>query len=93
MRGRNGFRLRCRTVLVERSANSGGQRNMSGPISSIGFWNPSRLRGGLLSSAATQSRSSAVWMSRSVPLGKYCRSRPLVFSFVARCHGEWGSQK
>ena len=26
-------------------------------------------------------------------LGKYCRSSPLVFSFVPRCQGEWGSQK
>ena len=31
--------------------------------------------------------------SRSVPLGKYWRSRPLVFSFVPRCHGLCGSQK
>ena len=26
-------------------------------------------------------------MLRSVPLGKYCRSSPLVFSLVPRCHG------
>jgi hypothetical protein len=30
---------------------------------------------------------------RSVPLGKYWRSRPLVFSFVGRCQGECGSAK
>ena len=30
---------------------------------------------------------------RSVPFGKYWRSRPLVFSFVPRCHGLCGSQK
>ena len=30
---------------------------------------------------------------RSVPFGKYWRSRPLVFSLVPRCHGLCGSQK
>src|SRR4051812_5232756 len=30
---------------------------------------------------------------RSVPLGKYCRSRPLVFSLEPRCQGLCGSQK
>ena len=30
---------------------------------------------------------------RVVPFGKYCRSRPLVFSLVPRCHGLYGSQK
>jgi hypothetical protein len=28
-----------------------------------------------------------VCLARFVPLGKYWRSRPLVFSFVPRCHG------
>ena len=26
-------------------------------------------------------------------MGKYCRNKPLVFSFVPRCHGLCGSQK
>ena len=30
---------------------------------------------------------------KSVPLGRYCRSRPLVFSFEPRCQGLRGSQK
>ena len=30
---------------------------------------------------------------RSVPFGKYWRSKPLVFSFEPRCHGLCGSQK
>src|SRR4051812_26018139 len=30
---------------------------------------------------------------KSVPLGKYCLSRPLVFSLVPRCQGACGSQK
>ncbi len=32
-------------------------------------------------------------MDRSVPLGKYCLSSRLVFSFVPRCQGLCGSQK
>jgi Protein of unknown function (DUF1236) len=28
-----------------------------------------------------------------VPFGKYCLSRPLLFSFEPRCHGLCGSQK
>ncbi len=46
-----------------------------------------------VSSAATLARCSWVWTDRSVPLGKYCRSRPFVFSFEPRCQGLAGSQK
>ena len=74
-------------------ADSGGQRNSRGPICSIGFLKSKRLRGRSLSSAATQSRSWALCTERSLLFGKCCRSRPLVFSFVARCQGAWGSQK
>jgi hypothetical protein len=40
-----------------------------------------------LSVAATAARSSALCRARSVTLGKYWRSSPLVFSLVPRCHG------
>ena len=30
---------------------------------------------------------------RSIPFGKYCLSKPLVFSLEPRCHGLFGSQK
>src|SRR5437762_8383649 len=50
------FRSRNRRY-VKGTADSGGQRNSKGPICSIGFLNPRRLRGRSLSSAATQSRS------------------------------------
>ena len=69
----------------EEMADSGGHCNRRSPISSIGFMNASRLRGRSLSSWATQSRSSLLCTPRSVPLGKYCLSRPLVFSLVPRC--------
>src|SRR5690606_41093670 len=42
---------------------------------------------------ATASRCVADHRDKSVPFGKYCRSRPLVFSFVGRCQGECGSAK
>jgi len=31
--------------------------------------------------------SRCVYPDKSVPLGKYWRSRPFVFSFVPRCQG------
>ena len=58
-----------------------------------GVFQSSVLRGRELRAAATAAISSALCMLRSVPLGKYCRSSPLVFSFVPRCHGLCGSQK
>src|SRR5664280_1589526 len=51
------------------------------------------VHGFRLSSSATLSRSAWKCNDRSVPFGKYCRSNPLVFSLVPRCHGECGSQK
>src|SRR3954451_7205112 len=60
---------------------------------SAGVLHPSVLRGRPFSVAATAARASALCMLRSVPLGKYCRSSPLVFSFVPRCQGLCGSQK
>src|SRR6202021_510149 len=44
-------------------------------------------RGRELRAAATAAISLALCMLRSVPLGKYWRSSPLVFSLVPRCHG------
>src|SRR5450755_4480703 len=81
-----------RRAEQRRVADSSGYRNR-GPIASIGLAKASRLRGRSLSSVATHSKSIALWTLRSVPLGKYWRSSPLVFSQVARCHGAWGSQK
>ena len=51
------------------------------------FSTRSVLRGRLLSASATASTSRPSYRARSVPFGKYCRSTPLVFSFVPRCHG------
>ena len=60
---------------------------------SDGFINPRVLRGRLLRLRAKRARSSALWTDRSVPLGMYWRSSPLVFSLEPRCQGLWGSQK
>ncbi len=50
-------------------------------------------RGRPLSWWAAKSRSAWVSAAMSVPLGKYWRNSPLVFSFEPRCHGDFGSQK
>jgi hypothetical protein len=44
------------------------------------------FRGLLLRRWATSCSAMAEWMRRSVPLGKYWRSSPLVFSLLPRCH-------
>src|SRR5918993_925676 len=59
----------------------------------FGVWSERQSRGRSLSSAAMESSSSAVQASRSVPFGRYCRSRPLAFSVLGRCQGECGSAK
>jgi hypothetical protein len=60
---------------------------------SAGVFQPRIFRGLLLSASWTARSSSRPQRERSVPFGKYWRSSPLVFSFVARCHGECGSAK
>ncbi len=46
-----------------------------------------------MSSSATASSCASVTLLKSVPLGKYWRSSPLVFSLEPRCQGACGSQK
>src|ERR1019366_7419499 len=58
-----------------------------------GVIHPRGCRGRSLSSWATVSSCPSVKAERSVPLGKYWRRSPLVFSLVPRCHGLLGSQK
>jgi hypothetical protein len=60
---------------------------------SAGVFQPRVLRGRLLRAAATAARSLGLCLLRSVPLGKYWRSSPLVFSLVPRCQGLCGSPK
>src|SRR5262249_25330359 len=60
---------------------------------SAGVRQSSVLRGRVFNASATAARSSRPCRCRSVPFGKYWRRRPLVFSFVPRCHGLCGSQK
>ena len=79
-------------------ADSIGERNglrfrLLRPGLRLGCRQPRVLRGRALSSSATSARSSALWTDRSVPLGKYWRSSPLVFSLLPRCQGQAGSQK
>jgi hypothetical protein len=62
-------------------------------MTSIGFFQWSTARGRSFSSRWTRLISRAETVSNSVPLGKYCRISPLVFSFVPRSHGEPGCAK
>ena len=57
---------------------------------SAGVANRRVLRG---RSLAAELSWACEYTDRSVPFGKYCRSRPLVFSLEPRCHGLCGSQK
>ena len=54
---------------------------------SAGVFQPSVFRGLVFSVWATAWISRSLQRDRSVPLGKYCRRSPFVFSFVPRCHG------
>jgi len=63
------------------------------PSTSAGVLQPRVFLGREFRAAATAARSDAPCRARSVPFGKYWRSRPLVFSLVARCQGQCGSQK
>src|SRR5216684_7597561 len=60
---------------------------------SAGVSNCKVSRGRSFSWRATLFRLACECTDKSVPLGKYCLSRPLVFSFDPRCHGLCGSQK
>ena len=60
---------------------------------SAGVSNSRVWRGRPLSLRAILFRCSCECTDKSVPLGKYCRSRPLVFSLEPRCQGLLGSQK
>ena len=71
-------------VVATRSL-SADRRNRSS--ASAGVFQSSVFRGRELRAAATAAISLALCMLRSVPLGKYWRSSPLVFSLVPRCHG------
>ena len=54
---------------------------------------PSRFLGLSFSLLTTLRSSALVTLRKSVPLGKYCLIRPLVFSLVPRWHERYGSQK
>ena len=87
---------RHRAAIPARSADGlCGERGQ--PARWSGATDPDSLR--LIASEvshAVRSRmriSCAEWTDRSAPLGRYWRSRPLVFSFDPRCQGLCGSQK
>jgi transposase-like protein len=84
---------RCTARVQGVVATLAGVDRSTSSKASAGVLQPRVFRGLALSVAATAASASALCVLRSVPLGKYCRSSPLVFSFVPRCHGLCGSQK
>src|SRR3546814_6150396 len=66
---------------------------MTSPITAMGHLKSKRLRGRMFSCSAMASSFSWLCTDRSVPLGKYWRIRPLMFSLLPRCQGLCGSQK
>lgn len=62
-------------------------------MSCRGERSPKQSRGRSLSSSATSWMRASSTRSKLMPLGKYCRSSPFVFSLVGRCQGECGSAK
>ncbi len=58
-----------------------------------GCLNPKHLRGLKFSRFSTADSASAVTTLKSLPLGTYCRSRPLLFSFCPRSHALYGCAK
>src|SRR5829696_3030616 len=73
-------------------AVSGGQGNASANACE-GVLKPRVCRGRPFSSAAIASRSAWSSWPRSLLLGRYWLSSPLVFSLLPRCQGLRGSQK
>ena len=62
-------------------------------INSIGDKYPKHLRGLLLIKEITESNCSCGRFRKSVPLGKKKRIKPLMFSLLPLCQGEWESAK
>ena len=60
---------------------------------SAGVLNPKVCLGRVLSRKAISSNSDCEKLDRSAVLGRYCRNRPLVFSFEPRYQRLCGSQK
>ena len=86
-----------RGLAICRGADSSERRNGGdyswGVRSVAGVAQARALRGREFSRAATSWSCSGVCLARLVPLGKYCRRSPFMFSFDPRCHGECGSAK
>ena len=81
-----------RDILKRAVLSATRQRNSSWSLEA-GVANPKVFLGREFRRAATSSSYSWVTSASDPPFGKYCRKRPLVFSFVPRCHGLLGSQK
>src|ERR1700730_13342928 len=95
---------RCPLLRVEQtcdgSADTSGFGLPAQPVDatqalnlSAGVSNCKVSRGRSFSWRATLFRVACECTDKSVPFGKYCLSKPLVFSLEPRCQGLWGAQK
>jgi hypothetical protein len=78
-------------MLIYQRRLDGGLKSQSQPAggsfsknTSLGVLNPRHARGRLFKRISARRTSAWVMSRKSVPLGKYCRSNPFVFSFVPR---------
>lgn len=77
---------RTQAQLVVATLLCGAERSSS-LNASASVRQPSGFHGRVFKARATAFSSLARCALTSVPFGKYCRSSPLVFSSVPRCHG------
>jgi hypothetical protein len=78
-------------VIVANQMRASWRRHRD--INCAGVRSARHRRGRSFSSSATSRRRASSTRSKLVPLGKYYRRRPFVFSFVGRCQGECGAAK
>ena len=83
----NTNRVQSRVYSSCKCTTQGKVKNFSRSLES------KHLRGRLFSRSAASTTIFSVILWKLVPLGKYCRSRSLPFSFTPRCYGECGRRK
>ena len=73
----------------------GGAEEAPNLVRAYGVWEAGtgKYAGRMFSCSAIASSSSWLCTDKSVPLGRYWRIRPLMFSLLPRCQGLCGSQK
>ena len=94
-RGRGGACLACRSIMAGSGplAVRAWRPELTGRAARRGCPSPASCAAGRSARRRRRPGRPASCARRSLPLGKYWRSSPLVFSFDGRCHGLAFSQK